>query len=191
MNDNALTLAVEPLQKKAERIYEYFTIPINTCYDMYYKRFDEHARKYFSELISEIDVVPDQTSQGGLILRLGAPGIRFKSVDTPFCSALKGFYQLIIDIKTHFNNIGRVKIKYKRLLHGGLEARTGECVDTPGSYPGGIIAMRNDAMRDDAMSEGGSKSRRRHRHKHPRKTRHKRAHRSRAARKHKKYSRRR
>jgi hypothetical protein len=153
MNDNALTLAVEPLQDKATAIYQFFTIPINTCYGMYYKHFDERARKYFSELISQIDVVPNQTSQGGLILRLGAPGFRFTSVDdTPFCNALKGFYQLIIDIKAH--NIGRVKIEYKT-LDGGLEARTDKCVGIPGPYPGDITTMQNDAM-----SEGGSKSRR-------------------------------
>jgi len=169
MNDPFTELAdiTRPLKKKAEAIYQYFTIPINTCHDMYYRSFDKDARKYFSDLISEIDVVSDQTSQGGLILRLGAPGIRFTSVvDTPFCNALKGFYQLIIDIKAH--NIGRVKIEYKT-LDGGLKARTKECVGIHGSYPGDIIEMRNNAM-----SEGGSKTRRRHRHKLVRKTRHKR-----------------
>jgi hypothetical protein len=125
---------------------------------MYYRSFDKDARKYFSDLISEIDVVSDQTSQGGLILRLGAPGIRFTSVvDTPFCNALKGFYKLIIDIKAH--NIGRVKIEYKT-LDGGLKARTKECVGISGPYPGDITTMRDDAMRNDAMSVGGSKSRR-------------------------------
>ena len=142
-----------PLKKKAEAIYQYFTIPISTCYGMYYKHFDEHARKYFSKLISEIDVESDPMSQGGLILRLSAPGFRFTSVDdTPFCNALKGFYQLIIDIKAH--NIGRVKIEYKT-LDGGLKARTDKCVGIPGPYPDDITTMR-----DNAMSEGGSKSRR-------------------------------
>jgi hypothetical protein len=65
---------------------------------------------------------------------------------------LKGFYQLIIDIKAH--NIGRVKIEYKT-LDGGLKARTDKCVGISGPYQGDITTMQNDAM-----SEGGSKSRR-------------------------------
>jgi hypothetical protein len=45
--DDTLTHAVKPLQDKAQVFYKYFTIPISTCYGMYYKHFDEHARKYF------------------------------------------------------------------------------------------------------------------------------------------------
>jgi hypothetical protein len=190
---DTLTHAVKPLQEKAQVIYKFFTIPINTCYGMYYKYFDEDEKKYFSGLISEINVKRDPESEGGLILYLGAPGTRFTSVDTPFCNALMGFYQLIIDIKTHLNNRGRVKIEYKS-FHGGLKERTDECLNTPVSYHGDIIDMR-----DSAMPAGGSKSRR----KPARKTRRgrirkskskthrrRRAHHSRLhARKHKKYTR--
>ena len=116
-------------------------------------------KKYFSGLISEINVKRDPESEGGLILQLGAPGTRFTSVDTPFCNALMGFYQLIIDIKRHLNNSGRVKIEYKS-FHGGLEQRTEECLSTPGSYQGNITEMRNFAMSAmSAMPAGGSKSR--------------------------------
>jgi hypothetical protein len=150
--DDTLTHAVKPLKDKATAIYQHFTIPTYVCYNMYYRSFDERAKEYFSELISQIDVESDSTSQGGLILWLGAPGTRFTPVNTPFCNALMGFYQLIIDIKAH--NIGRVKIKYKN-LHGGLEERTDKCLHEPGSYPGHITTMR-----DNAMSVGGSKTRR-------------------------------
>ena len=44
---DTLTHAVKPLQEKAKVIYEYFTIPINTCYGMYYKYFDEDEKKIF------------------------------------------------------------------------------------------------------------------------------------------------